>query len=183
MQLTPGGTDLHLALPLEKENGSGRSACSSRLVGVLSACAVLLALIHRTLCCGWLRGGCSPRRLGLGSHRQHLHQRIGLERHYQERWLSHEHWDYKWAPLLFSDPRHGLSAVMASQPTGWSPAPMSDESLVMSAGSSVVPIPDVKRPRSGEATVSMIVETPYANTTCDVVREDSRFPRREVIWG
>ena len=37
-----------------------------------------------------------------------------------------------------------------TQPTGWSPDPISEESMV-SAGSSLVPLPDIKRARQGEA--------------------------------
>ena len=37
-----------------------------------------------------------------------------------------------------------------TQPTGWSPDPISEGSMV-SDGSSLVPLPDVKRARQGEA--------------------------------
>ena len=47
-----------------------------------------------------------------------------------------------------------------AQPTGWSPDPISDQSLT-SAGSSLVPLPDTKRPRQGEAmAVVMASEAP-----------------------
>jgi hypothetical protein len=37
-----------------------------------------------------------------------------------------------------------------AQPTGWNLDPISEESMI-SAGSSLVPLPDVKRARQGEA--------------------------------
>jgi len=43
-----------------------------------------------------------------------------------------------------------------AQPTGWSPDPISDQSLI-SAGSSLVPLPDVKRVRQGEAMPVVVV--------------------------
>ena len=43
-----------------------------------------------------------------------------------------------------------VSCLTMTQPTGWSPNPISEESTVC-AGSSLVPLPDMKRARQGEA--------------------------------